>query len=279
MPTSSGDLAKLNQVFDPGDRDKPMDEMVLVGHSMGGLVSRMQTIDSGDDFWKIVSDQPAKRLIGPDGERNKLVSTLFFKPNQSVRRVITISTPHRGSEFSNEYTRWLARKIIKLPTLSIDTGERLARANPKLFKDTELLTVANAIDSLAPESPIFPVMQRARYSPRVKFHNIIGVIEDPSFVQRRIGRGDGIVNYASAKMDDVESELVVDAEHTKVHMTGKSIYEVRRILLQHLQEVDSNDRVAQGDDDLTEDWFRDPQDKKNLTLEQAQEELVPVMLR
>ena len=126
-------------------------------------------------------------------------------------------------------------------------------------------------------------MQRARYARRVDFHNIIGVIEDPSLIQRRIGRGDGIVHYASAKMDDVQSELVVDAEHTKVHMTGKAIYEVRRILLQHLQELDSSDRIAQNDDDptehSTEDWFRNPQDEDDRTAKQSDDDLVPVMLR
>ncbi len=239
-----GDLVAMRDVVDPGHRHRPMDEMVLVGHSMGGLVSRMQTIDSRNDFWKIVSDEPVNKLSGSNPERNKLVSTLFFKPNQNVKRVITIGTPHRGSRFANDYTRWLARKFIKLPTMATTTGERLARANPRLFKDTSLLTMANAIDSLAPESPIFPVMQRARYSRDVKFHNIIGVIEDPGILQRRVGPGDGIVAYASAKMQDVESELIVNSEHTAIHMTGKAIYEVRRILLQHMQEFDSQDRIA-----------------------------------
>ena len=30
---------------------------------------------------------------------------MFFEPNPSVQRVITIGTPHRGSTFANEYTR------------------------------------------------------------------------------------------------------------------------------------------------------------------------------
>lgn len=246
------DLAAMRDAFDPDHRDKSLDEMVLVGHSMGGLVSRMQTIDSGDEFWRIVSDMPASdadqalsRLRGPDEDRFKLVSTLFFKPNQSVKRVITIGTPHRGSEFANDYTRWLARKVIRLPQIAVSTGNRLAAENPDLFKDTQLLTVANAIDSLAPESPIFPVMMRAKRSPGVKYHNIVGVLENRSVFTGRGGRGDGVVDYASATMDDVESELVVDAPHTTIHMVGKTIFEVRRILLEHLQQVDANDRIAQ----------------------------------
>ncbi len=249
------DLVAMRDAFDNTRHDTAMDQMVLVGHSMGGLVSRLQTIDSGDEFWEIVSDKPAHnadealaQMKGPDEDRYKLISTLFFRPNQSVRRVITIGTPHRGSEFANDYTRWLARNLIQLPKMAIRTGDRLTAENPELFKDTQLLTVANAIDSLAPESPIFPVMMRAKRSPGVKYHNIIGVLDNTSFISRRRARGDGIVDYNSATMDDVESELVVNAHHTSIHMISKTIFEVRRILLEHLHEIDSGDRVAHRDE-------------------------------
>lgn len=253
-----GDLMAMRDSFDPNHRHSSLDQMVLVGHSMGGLVSRMQTIDSGDEFWKIVSNEPvisaeqaAEKIKGDEKDRFGLVSTLFFRPNQSVKRVITIGTPHRGSEFANDFTRWLAREFIKMPEIVISTGNRLAEQNPTLFKDAQMLTVANAIDSLAPESPIFPVMMRAKRSPEVKYHNIIGVLENPSLITSRVGRGDGIVDYDSAHMDDVESELVVDSEHTRIHMTPKAIFEVRRILLEHLGEVDVNDRIAQRTDQRT----------------------------
>ena len=238
------DLLATRKAFDAGHRDHAIDQMVLVGHSMGGLVSRMQTMESGNDFWNIVSDKPSEKLKGADQDRVKLVSTLFFQPNQSVRRVITIGTPHRGSDFANDYTRWLARKFIKLPQLFVSTGQRLARENPDFFRDTELLTTANAIDSLSPQSPIFPVMMRAKKSENVKFHNIVGVIEKPGLFASRTSRGDGVVEYESAHMEDVESELVVDSEHTTIHMTGKTIFEVRRVLLEHLRQLDAEDRVA-----------------------------------
>ena len=246
------DLLTMRETFDPTRQDRPLDQMVLVGHSMGGLVSRMQTIDSGDDFWKIVSDRPMEEVQGQPEDVAKLVSALQFTPNPSVQRVITIGTPHRGSDFANDYTRWLARKLINLPTMVISSGKRLARANPTLFRDTSLLTEANAIDSLATDSPIFPVMLRAKTASDVRYHNIIGVLQNPSFLTSRTKRGDGVVEYASAQMPNVESELVIDADHTSIHMSGKTIFEVRRILLEHLGELDNRDRVAM------QEWLRDP---------------------
>lgn len=240
------DLAEMRDVNDPFRRHQPLDQMVLVGHSMGGLVSRMQTIDSGDDFWRIVSDEPPEKLKGPEDARQRLVSTLYFKPNQSIQRVVTIGTPHRGSEFANDYTRWIASRVIRLPQLALTTGQNLTRENPGFFRDPKLLTVSNAIDSLAPSCPIFPVMLRAKKAEGVKYHNIVGVLEKPGFFGTRSGRGDGIVDYTSATMDDVESELIVNAEHTTIHTTPKAILEVRRILHEHLRQVDSGDRVAQA---------------------------------
>ena len=52
------DLAEARQILDPQRRQPALDQMVLVGHSMGGLVSRLQTIDSGQQFWGTVSEKP-----------------------------------------------------------------------------------------------------------------------------------------------------------------------------------------------------------------------------
>jgi len=240
------DLSEMRDVIDRNRRDLSLDKMVLVGHSMGGLVSRMQTIDSGDDFWQIVSDQPPEKLKGPEDARDRLVSNLYFQPNQSIKRVVTIGTPHRGSNFANEYTRWVASRVISLPKIALATGQSLAHENPGFFRDTKLLTASNAIDSLAPDSPIFPVMLRAKKAEGVKYHNIIGVVESKGIFGSSSKNGDGIVDLASAKMEDVESELIINAEHTTIHATDKAILEVRRILLEHLQEVDQNVRFAGG---------------------------------
>ena len=90
--------------------------MVLIGHSMGGLVSRLQTIDSGDEFWRLVSDASLDQLHGDAKFQDEMSKWFFFKANPSVRRVITIGTPYRGSRMSNNTTQWLSSKFIELPS-------------------------------------------------------------------------------------------------------------------------------------------------------------------
>jgi hypothetical protein len=211
--------------------------MVLIGLSMGGLVSRLQTLESGDDYWRILSDAPFEELEADPETRQIVRQTVFFEPNRSVRRVITIGTPHRGSDFANDYTRWLGRKLIKLPKTLITTKAQIARDNPELFRNTDLLTITTSIDSLAPESPILPVMLQSAKPQWVKYHNIVGVVSDDGWLNALSERGDGVVAYESAHLEDVQSEIVVDADHVHVHQHPRAILEVRRILLEHSREM------------------------------------------
>jgi pimeloyl-ACP methyl ester carboxylesterase len=227
------DLADVRQSLDPQRSTPALDQMVLVGHSMGGLVSKLQTLDSGDDYWHLLSDRPFEELEADEATRDALARTVYFEPNPSIRRVITIGTPHRGSEYANDYTRWLARKLISLPEMMISATSRLNRDNPGFFRNKELLTISTSIDSLSPDSPVLPVMLRSPRSPRTIYHNIVGLVPNEGFVGSLAGGSDGIVEYESAHLDDVASEITVPSDHLTVHHHPRAILEVRRILLEH----------------------------------------------
>jgi pimeloyl-ACP methyl ester carboxylesterase len=239
------DLAKMREELDPDHRYPALDQAVLVAHSMGGLVSRLQTIESRDDFWKILSDEPFEKVQGDPEMIEQLRQAAFFKPNPSIRRVVTIGTPLRGSDYANDTTRWLSRQIIKLPTIMVATGKVLIQQNPGLFQNTSLLTTDTSIDSLSPDSPLFPVILRAPRAPWVTFHNIVGMVPTRKWFQEVEPSGDGVVSYESAHADDAVSEVVVQSEHQEIHSTPKAILEVRRILIEHLGELRVDYRAAQ----------------------------------
>lgn len=231
------DLAELRKQVDPNLADQALDSMVLVGHSMGGLVSKMQVVESRDDFWKIVSDQSIDAVRADSQTRAELTGLFYFTPNNSVQRVITIGTPHRGSTFANDTTRFLAQKLIQLPQMMASRRERLFKDNPGVFKNEKLLEVNTSLDSLAPSSPILPVLLSSPLGNGVKFHNIVGVLDDPGFWGRFVKMGDGVVAFQSAHLDNADSEYIVNAEHSMVHRHPLSVLEVRRILREHLEEV------------------------------------------
>lgn len=231
------DLAEARQILDPYRQQAALDQMVLVGHSMGGLVSELQALDGGDAYWQTVSEEPIQLIRAEADVKAELLNTFFFRANPSIRRVITIGTPHRGSRFANDATRWLGRKLIAMPRMLARESQQLYRENPRAFKAKSLLNVPTSIDSLAPDCPILPVMLNAPRPPWLKRHNIVGVVRQQNFLNRVSGRGDGVVDYDSAHLDTVDSELVVDADHLHVHRHPISVLEVRRILLVHLAEL------------------------------------------
>lgn len=237
------DLAEALKELDPNRNAPTLDQLVLVGHSMGGLLSKLQTIDSRDDYWQLVSDRSPEELQANDEARFALLSTLYFRPSPSVRRVVTIGTPHRGSYFANRLTRFATRTIAELPSMLVDTKRQLVRDNPDLFKDTELLSIDTGVDSLIPESPFLPVMLKSPSAPWVKYHNIVGLVDDEDLLGRISGEeGDGVVSLTSARIPNVESEVIVPAGHVAIHRHPKAIREVERILRQHLRQMDVEDQ-------------------------------------
>ena len=245
------ELDQLHRLFDPGQENWSLNQMVLVGHSMGGLVSRMQTLDSGNEFWNVISDKPFEMLEAPEEEKRELAKLVFFHPNPSVKRVVTIATPHHGSNFANGATQWLSHRFFKLPNQIFSGQPDLLKDNKDVIRDPNLVAIKTSVDSLSPESPVFPAMLKARTAPWVKYHNIIGRVKDEStfsiFKASEVieGEGDGVVSVKSAEMNDVVSQVEVPASHTTIHSHPRTIQEVRRILLIHLAESDARWHLGQ----------------------------------
>ena len=87
-------------------------------------------------------------------------------------------------------------------------------------------------------------MLRSPRGPSVRYHNIVGLVDDKGVLGRFASGSDGIVSFPSAHRDDVDSEVVVTSDHMDIHRAPRTILEVHRILRQHLQEV-RRENVAQ----------------------------------
>jgi pimeloyl-ACP methyl ester carboxylesterase len=231
------DLAELRQTLDPRRTAAALDEIVLVGHSMGGLIGKMQTVDSRDDVWRLVSDRPFDEVKATADVRANLAKTYFFRPNPSIRRLVTIATPHAGSEVANSTTQWLGKKLISLPKVLANSRSDLHRDNPGVFRENSLMNVSTSVDSLLPESPILQVLATAPRLRSVRYHNIIGLIPDEGIVGRVVGGSDGVVSRESAHLEGAASEIFVAAHHKNIHSQPRTVLEVQRILLEQLDEL------------------------------------------
>lgn len=234
-------ITQLRQEFDPAHKDAAFDQMVLVGHSMGGLISRLLTVDSGDDFWHLVSQKPLDQLLVAADSRAALREVFYFKRQPEVKRVIFLGTPHQGSQLSPSALGRLGVKLIVLPSFLQNALETAMKENTQFFKAPGSDRVPTSVDLLAPNAPALRVLAAKPRPKDVPYHSIIGVIQAPPHPLRVLLRwigekdepGDGVVPYHSAHLEGVESELLVDAGHMTVHHHPLAVAEVRRILLEH----------------------------------------------
>ena len=225
------DLEKVRLCCDPEGHDPALDRMVLVGHSMGGLISRLQTTKSGDEYWNLVSTKPFKDVKTTDERREALRQVFFFEPTRSVSRVVYIGTPHRGSYYSKSYVGRLGSWLIRFPRMILDAQQQLVKDNPEAFRDIFKGAFPTSVDLLATDSPLLKVMYEADAPATLKQHTIIG-----EGVNTKGEDGDGIVPASSAALPNVASELRINADHEHVHRHPRATLEVKRILREHWKE-------------------------------------------
>ena len=233
------ELAAMRRVLDPSREQTALDQMVVVGHSMGGLISRLVTLNGGDEYWDAVSSVDFDQAGINPAAREQFERAWYFQSVPEVRRVVTIASPHRGSGEETPVFRDLLRHVVTLPERSRAAAQALLTDDGKVFRHARSVPITS-LDSLAPNSEILQVLADAPNAPGVRYHNIVGMT-DPGGLSSASGRaeGDGLVSFASAHRDDVESEIIVQATHTDAHRHPLTILELRRILLEHLRETDA----------------------------------------
>ncbi len=219
----------------PGAADDPAAQhMVVVGHSMGGLISKLQVSDSGNDIWNLAANRPLDEIRADPVDRERLREVFFFTPQPFVRRVVMIGTPHRGSTLARRGIGRIGSCLARPTTETDERQRRVVRENPGVFQPWISRRVPTSVDLLEPDSPLLAGMLKLPICPDVRLHSIIGVARTNSLQ----GPGDGTVSLASASLRGVTSEKLITATHEELHDVAASIIEVERILQQHLRDYD-----------------------------------------
>jgi pimeloyl-ACP methyl ester carboxylesterase len=241
-------LTQMRANLDPEGKDPALDQMVFLGHSMGGLISHLLTVDSGGDFWREVSnsDRPFESLDLSPETRAALRPVFFFQPVPCVRRVVFLGTPHRGSRISPSFLGRAAARLVQMPQALLTEASDLVRVDPDLPTTLRAGHIPTSVDMLSPKDPTLILLAGKPRPEPVHYHSIIGVVP-----RSRLGIeglltglgvpevGDGVVPYNSAHLDGVDSEVTVPAEHMVVHHHPLAVREVRRILLEHARSVET----------------------------------------
>ncbi|MFO0892628.1 MAG: alpha/beta hydrolase [Isosphaeraceae bacterium] len=232
------ELDEARRRLDPGKTDPAFDRMVLVGHSMGGLLCKMIAVDPGDRLWRAVGDRPVDELKGDVDDVALMRDCLIFGPIPMVRRVVYIATPHRGSRLDRGPFRAMGTRLVFLPDALRATQRRLVAENPPdFFREPFRRRLPSSIDELGWDSPILTALSELAHPPSLEVHSIIAVRPESPPEHRT----DGVVGYESAHVAGAASEKLVSAGHL-CQDRSEVIGEVCRILREHLADTGGADR-------------------------------------
>jgi len=213
--------------LDPQQQDSTLRDMVVIGHSQGGLLTKLIAVDPQSTLWDRFSDEPLEAMNLPEETRNLMKGAFFFKPLPYVTRVVFISTPHRGSYVAGSWISHQLTRFITLPGRLVSGIADIVTQNKTMALKFQSGSFSS-VDSMTPGSPLMTTLAPMPIAPGVAAHSIIAVKGDGPKEEGM----DGVVAYSSAHLEDMDSELVVRSGHSS-QGNPHTIEEVRRILLLH----------------------------------------------
>jgi pimeloyl-ACP methyl ester carboxylesterase len=206
--------------------------ITLVGHSMGGLLSKAMTFSSGDAEWNRLFTVPVDRLDVPEEDREALRRMIYFDAIPEVRRVVFCAVPHRGADIVETPGARLLGDLIQVPTQLLLLSTRILTLSPHALTPQgyefarDRLT---SLDQLSTKAWTTAEFLNKPLNPAVSYHSLIGNVRGALVPLGKTG--DGVVPYRSSHLDGVASELVVSPAGHAVHRTEKGTAEIHRILL------------------------------------------------
>jgi pimeloyl-ACP methyl ester carboxylesterase len=215
------ELAKVDKLY-PHHKD-----YVLVGHSMGGLLSQAQVTNMTRADWEKTLGAPAMQLFATLKPADLVAKATTFKANPRIKRVVFVCTPHRGSKLASGGLGGLAIKLISLPAdLETTMKSEIPEETLRKMNNGRL---PNSVSNLAPKAPYLAVLNKE--SIQAPYHSIIGNRGKPG---QLADSTDGVVPYWSSHLDGAKSECIVPGPHGSCELP-QTIAELDRIFRLHLK--------------------------------------------
>ena len=230
-------LTDIKNKYDSGNKNQKFDNMVIIGHSMGGLLTRLSIQDSnGYELIEKVINIKMDDLKLPDAQRKFLLDVGLFQPLPFIKSVVLISTPNKGSKMATFTFARIGSYLISLPLTVAQHSRSIIKqvAVASGLKEDDF-SIPNGIDQLAPTSKFIQITYELPVKKNVEVHSIIGNEDQAG---EKSGT-DGVVPYSSAHLPYAQSELVIKSDHSS-YDKPECIKEVFHILLEHLQKCNIN---------------------------------------
>jgi len=215
------------KALDPEGDDPARIGIVLVGHSMGGVVARMLCVEPGDALWDAAFAVPHQQLPVNAADAARIDSVFHFHAYPGVTRAIFLAAPHHGSPAADAWWARMIRTFVGHRAEEAQVLWHLANEHPEVLKEgvreTYREAQLNSIYTLRVAQPVRLASQSMLPVAGIEYHTIAASLqgENPP--------GDGFVPIDSAMLPGAASMLIVEGDH-KLYENDVAIAEVLRIL-------------------------------------------------
>lgn len=217
--------------------------MVVIGHSMGGIISKTFVQNTADTLWNTTFTKPPAELQVDAATRQTLQDILMFQARPYVKAAIFIDTPHRGAATADSWLGWLASSMIRLPSVM-----KTVFGNMWLNLQGDEITPVmrrymsrsgpNSVDVLSPGHPLLQQLNQLPFE--VPVYSVIGndrlaqcqtPLQCPMLT-------DSVVPYSSAHLTQASAELIVQSRHNS-YQSPEAIAFILQILSSRQQVLHS----------------------------------------
>lgn len=225
----------LRDELDKVNKKYHCDDMVIVGHSMGGCISRLLITDTNEELWiRYFGKSPELTNFSPSTKRI-LMNSLIFEHRQEIGRVIFISAPLKGSDLASGTIGKIGSWLIRAPITLLQVGNEAVQATLTGGDSLKIERMPNSVDTLAPDNRFVQEINQIPLTEGIPYHTIMGDRGKGGNHDRTSPvQSDGVVPYWSSHMEGARSELVVPSNHS-AHKNPEAMAEVKRILKVHIR--------------------------------------------
>ncbi len=209
-------LSATYQQTDPKGQNRASKNSVIIGHSMGAIITRMMLSDvnleqdlARLDEQNLLSSSEKRQILDvlkqAFGEE-KLSSRLELKPQPQVDTAVFLSAPFRGTDYADRWFTRALRRIIYLPVGLVktvtDNLATIATQGDLAQNPLGALYLENGASQLSNKSSFIQLTKDVKINERITYHSIIA--NNDADITRGLAQmqpGGGKIDLSQAPLD------------------------------------------------------------------------------
>ena len=209
--------------------------LIVVGHSMGGILAKSLISDTGDRLWDTAFNSPVEEFDLSTQQKTMISNAFRYKPRPYVNSVVFLASPQRGSYIASSIVGRIGGRLSARPQVIEELSHDLISKNKDRLQPAFASFVAdkvNSISTLKPDSPVTKLLADLPVDEEVTYHTLAGVRSFDYQTKKAQEKGDGVVPLWSAELEGSRCEVGLISGH-EIHHKESAIQVVQQILKVH----------------------------------------------